>query len=824
MSPNRPKKSEIDTPTPQIGSRASNATTPSALSDRPVAPLVLLLLIAGAAALVRIFWDLPNVISASSVRFPSTDPWVHVRQVDYLVRNFPTALAFDPFGAYPKGQGVAVAPLLDYLTAVLAWLLGPIIPHPEPVHVICAFLPPLLASLTTVALYWIARSWFNRGVALFAALLFAITPGVHYTSSVLGFLDHHVLEVLLSTLTLGALAQAFRSAETLAHHAPSRFGSNRQMRSLTRSLLFGLLLALYLLTWIGGSFLVLIVAAWTVCQAVAEHFKRRPTLPVSTAVVPGIVLSLLIVLPFRNSYPMAGHQILTLCGSFLVALALPAASNLITRLELPRYCFALFVAAVATGGTLTLYNANPYMFDRVLAGLGPAGAHTAAKTVGEVRSLFWSEQGPTLAPAWQLFATGYPLALIGLVILVWRVLRHGRGHDVLLLVWSGAVLLAMMGQLRFGYYAAVNVSILAAFACYKAIENAAWIPQWLRTAAPSYESDIPSEDRAGAARPAHMQAEQPEAPRWSAAIMLVWLGAIAVVPPAYALGRVAGSFTGPSDAWVEALLWMRHNTPEPLGDADAYFAVPDRFDETGAFVYPQSAYGVMCWWDYGYWVTGIARRIPNANPTQRGAREAAHFYLTSNEAEAIEMLQSMGTRYVIVDGALPMLPGEGTPTPTGMFEALARWAEQPVGRYYQTVYQANAAEQLEPVTLFFPDYFQAMSVRLLLYGASGAKPSGSFEVVRLQEVKVRPARTATRIESTRYFETYEEASDFVSQPGNENTRLVSRDPTRTCVPLEPPEQLRGVYDAPRSATEPKPTKESVRIFRIDPDQSPTHDR
>ena len=36
------------------------------------------------------------------------------------------------------------------------------------------------------------------------------------------------------------------------------------------------------------------------------------------------------------------------------------------------------------------------------------------------------------------------------------------------------------------------------------------------------------------------------------------------------------------------------------------------------FQYPDSAYGVMSWWDYGHVITYFAHPIPHANPFQAG--------------------------------------------------------------------------------------------------------------------------------------------------------------------------------------------------------------
>ena len=83
---------------------------------------------------------------------------------------------------------------------------------------------------------------------------------------------------------------------------------------------------------------------------------------------------------------------------------------------------------------------------------------------------------------------------------------------------------------------------------------------------------------------------------------------------------------------------MAENTPEPVtyanpdGDPLDYYG---QYDRTGDFEYPEGAYGVLSWWDYGHWITGEGERIANANPFQQNVREAADFLLAQDEEEAI---------------------------------------------------------------------------------------------------------------------------------------------------------------------------------------------
>src|SRR5204863_7481398 len=62
---------------------------------------------------------------------------------------------------------------------------------------------------------------------------------------------------------------------------------------------------------------------------------------------------------------------------------------------------------------------------------------------------------------------------------------------------------------------------------------------------------------------------------------------------------------------------------------------------------PRAAYGVMNWWDHGYWIVAVARRVPVSNATQAGAATASRFFgaLTENDGSAV--MRRAGARYVV---------------------------------------------------------------------------------------------------------------------------------------------------------------------------------
>src|SRR5699024_10980219 len=84
--------------------------------------------------------------------------------------------------------------------------------------------------------------------------------------------------------------------------------------------------------------------------------------------------------------------------------------------------------------------------------------------------------------------------------------------------------------------------------------------------------------------------------------------------------------------WDDNLEWLANNTPAEgtYGGGNESMAYYGEYNRTDNFDYPDGAYGVLSWWDYGHWITTLGERIPTANPFQQNARQAANFLLAPN--------------------------------------------------------------------------------------------------------------------------------------------------------------------------------------------------
>jgi len=148
-------------------------------------------------------------ISPNHVLFIQPDAYYHLRRATIMVRNFPLYPTIDSYMAYPQGAEPPWPPLYDFLIALISIAVGLGNPSDRTIMLVTAFLPPLLAGLTVVPAFLLARELFGRRVALVAAFFAVLMPG-QLTYSVVGSGDHHVAEVLFSTLFFYFLMKSLR--------------------------------------------------------------------------------------------------------------------------------------------------------------------------------------------------------------------------------------------------------------------------------------------------------------------------------------------------------------------------------------------------------------------------------------------------------------------------------------------------------------------------------------------------------------------------------------------------------------------------------------
>ncbi|MCD4765861.1 MAG: oligosaccharyl transferase, archaeosortase A system-associated, partial [Methanosarcinales archaeon] len=247
------------------------------------------------------------------------------------------------------------------------------------------------------------------------------------------------------------------------------------------------------------------------------------------------------------------------------------------------------------------------------------------------------------------FVSTYYIALLAMVAIgALLIFRKWEPEKALFLIWCITMFALTTAQNRWFYYYSVNVALLSAFISIGILDIAGL-------------KDISSRFRTQVSTPRSLQEFlTSDLPRHLLTAFVVAIVIMVVFLPNFTIAsRSTASGTNGSEyyQWHESLTWMRYNTPALGLDFDAIY---DRPPAGETFQYPDTAYGVMSWWDYGHVITYFAHRIPNANPFQAGigggtnhAPGASTFFTAQSEEAADEVLWNLGvndkpgSRYIV---------------------------------------------------------------------------------------------------------------------------------------------------------------------------------
>ncbi len=721
------------------------------------------------ALFLRVYIPQEWVFADGRVNFIGSDAWYHMRLVDSLVENFPRMVTFDPYLFYPYGISWPHMPFFDWLLAGGALLVGFGSPTQHTVEVVGALAPAVMGALAVIPVYFIGRGLFGRWAGILAAAVIAIIPGEFMGRSLLGFSDHHVAEALFSALAMMFLLLAIRSARqreiTFRHLRERDWPAIR--RPLVFSLLAGLFLGIYLLSWIGGPLFVFIIFLCVVVQSIIDHLKRRSGDYLCIVTMVPLAVGSLMLLPFS----LQGFQTAALLIALPAPLALSVLSRLMAARRLRPVYYPVAVLGLAVVGLLLFRFASPAAFESVMTTFGLFTPSAIHQTISEVRPLFFSGGGFSTTLAWNMFTTSLYFSLAALVVLGYRVFRRGDASLTLLLVWSLVTLAATLGARRYAYYFAINAALLTGYLSWKLLEFldvGRWAALYRRKAAPVSR---------GARRVSIVLG-----------VTLVFLVVFVPnlgLPPDWE-GKTTGVIQAakelaPSDAWYDSLVWLRENTPEPFGTPEFYLDEYTTPPVGEYYPYPESAYGVMAWWDYGHWITRIARRLANHGPGGNWSIPVARSFTAQDEATATEIIDEIDSRYVVIDYA----------TATGKFHSMVTFAGGDPDDFRE-VYFAERDGVIIRIVFFYPEYYRALSTRLYNFDGQAVTPESTMVIEYVEELTDNGI-AYKMVTDAQSFPSYREAVDFVAGQDSDNYRIVGADPMVSPVPLEALKDFRSVY-------------------------------
>ncbi len=242
--------------------------------------------------------------------------------------------------------------------------------------------------------------------------------------------------------------------------------------------------------------------------------------------------------------------------------------------------------------------------------------------------------------------------------------------------------------------------------------------------------------------------------------LIVIIGMVIIHPnasTAYALTRPNNNQM--STGWMDTCKWLRESTEQPANYYD---------------LKSNPSWGVMSWWDYGYWITREGQRPAMCNPGSNIRYEVARYLLSDNYTETYAALKAKNIRYMVIDYLMV----------TMKFYAIDTLAHAPMGeQYLPTKYQQDYMywdnEKERQTMLNYPEYYKSLVARLYNFDGKPVKSPGT---------PVFTADEKRNITGIKDFPTYQDALDYIK---SNKGIIAGSDPFLS--PLEMTDDITAMY-------------------------------
>jgi len=685
-----------------------------------------------------------NFIRPDGIYFSGNDAWYHLRETSYVVHNWPFTMPFDPWTQYPYGvKNAQFGTLYDQLVATAALVVGLGDPSQRQIATTLLYAPAVIGAAVAIPTYYIGRRLTGRLGALFGVAVLALLPGVFLNRTTAGFADHHAAEVLFMAISVLAFMIALRVAER--EKPIYELALDRDWEALREptkySVLAGVAISLYVWVWPPAVVLVGIIGTFFLLALGAKYAVGSSPDHVAFVGVVSLLTVTLLSLVAIDEFGFSASAISLLHVFLTIGVAAGCAflawfGRAWDDTDFDRRLFPFSALSIALLAVLAFSVVLPDAWGSIQNNLFRTlalGQSDTTLTIGEAQALVPMGEGYINRLNRALvgsYGLTYLTGIAGLSILGYRaVTERVRAEYVFVAVWTVFVFMMALTQQRFNYYLVVPVAVLNAYFVGFLLDFA----------------DVDSDLELGEIKAYHVSVVL-------AAVVLV-LAPLAPVAGIAMTGtdvhrQVAGNPDNPRDqgpaprtvtAWDSTTDWMQNGTPAVEG-LEKY----GTYEQTDEFEYPEGAYGIMSWWDYGHWITVRGDRIPHANPFQAGARTASRYFLHENETNAnllLDALPSLTPREGNVDQYSPADYREMVENQTAQqrsenvryvtidyqmatrkFSAIATWSGPPANEYFVRQNQNVSTQQGNisvPYTAFSDRFQETMLSKLYYQDADG---------------------------------------------------------------------------------------------------------
>jgi len=398
--------------------------------------LVVLAGIFVASLFLRVVLPYKHVFTDSGVIFLGSDAWYHMRLAENMAHNLPWPMLYDSYTLFPQGMAVATPPLTTWLIAGVGYVIGLGEPTTHILEIVGAWLPPVLGTLTLIAVYFIGKELRSRWVGVIAVALVAFLPTELFSVSMLGFVSHHALGTLLVATTVLFLIRGYQR-ERLGYYA-----------------LAGLALGFYFLTWYGAIFMLFVLWLWFIVQFAVDYHDDRDIASLRSGVTIAACVALFVYSPYHFDAGGPGVVVVALIIAAVTPQIFGFLSSRVNDTKLlvatAIVTIAMFMLAIWLVAMAVMWGRGPFIW-----------------TAGWIKFIFVTstpfgtvaETEPLLPHAAILvYGANYLFFFVGIYLAI-----KEKQRPLLIVVWGILMLIAVSIQRRWDYYFVVPLSLLTAY-------------------------------------------------------------------------------------------------------------------------------------------------------------------------------------------------------------------------------------------------------------------------------------------------------------------------------------------------------------------------
>jgi oligosaccharyl transferase (archaeosortase A-associated) len=468
------------------------------------------------------------------------------------------------------------------------WLIGTIAKFGGmSVDFVGVYWPAILGILVLIPVLFVGWIVFNKWIGLITVSVLAVIQGEFYGRLAMGVSDQHALEVLLMCCFVLFYVLALKKNKWFAIGA-------------------GIVLGLYYFNWVGSPLLTIVILTFVVVQSIINRLYGLSNKNLLLSSFIALFVAAAIFLSVRYNEP---QYVLV----YIIAILAPAVIQITLSItqKLKGYWYPIILIGTVGACVGVLFLVAPslaYWTFRGLEGLtGTIGATAGGlgSTISEVQPLLTPYGEFTLDLAWGCFGLTFLFGLAGAILLATRI--KSRPEILFIWIWCIAMILVTLMQRRFGYYSAINFCLLSAYLFYIILNKIGW------------RKYSKKEIKKGAVGKVYFS---PVVAILGVIVILVSM----VIPSAYWTARESRNHPYlMTTAWREAVNYLKNETPETKD------------------------YGVLSWWDYGYWIAREGQRGVPCHPGGGNTGDVAKFLTANTTAEANKYADILKVRYVVID-------------------------------------------------------------------------------------------------------------------------------------------------------------------------------